>query len=249
MVGEPEPRGGPHLAIDAETVNSPRGDQSDQVDRTFWLGAAVVLAGAWGFLRMANLIEDHGGHPLDEAILRWFRQQAEPGILRGPAWTGEAMRDLTALGSPLVLALLTTVTSGYLVVSRRPHAALFVTLSAAGGGGLNFLLKEWYDRPRPEVVPQLTQVSGLSFPSGHAQISTIVFLTVASMMARLATTPARRVYILGSALCLAILVGISRVALGVHYPTDVLAGWVVGVVWSLVLAGLVRLLQRARWIE
>jgi undecaprenyl-diphosphatase len=99
------------------------------------------------------------------------------------------------------------------------------------------------------VVPQLTVVSGLSFPSGHAQISTIVFLTVASVMARLATTPARRVYILSTALLLSLLVGVSRVALGVHYPTDVLAGWVVGVIWSLALAGVVRGLQLIRWVE
>ena len=159
------------------------------------------------------------------------------------------MRDLTALGSPLILGMLAVVTTGYLVVSRRPHAAGLVALSAAGGGWLNFALKEWYDRPRPEVVPPLTVVSGLSFPSGHAQISTIVFLTVASLMARLATTPARRVYILGTALLLSMLVGVSRVALGVHYPTDVLAGWIVGVIWSLVLAGVARALQQIRWME
>jgi len=230
-------------------VNSPTADKTDVVDRAVWLGAGVVLVGAWVFIRVADVVEDHGGHPLDEIILKWFRQPEDPGLLRGPWWMGEAMRDLTALGSPLILGMLAVVTTGYLVVSRRPHAAWLVALSAAGGGWLNFALKEWYDRPRPEVVPPLTVVSGLSFPSGHAQISTIVFLTVASLMARLATTPARRVYILGTALLLSMLVGVSRVALGVHYPTDVLAGWIVGVIWSLVLAGVVRTLQQIRWIE
>jgi len=249
MVVASEPGRGSQPNLDSPMTNSATGENADQVDRTFWLGAAVVLIGAWVFLHMANLVEDHGGHPLDDVIIQWFRQPGDPGVLRGPSWTEEAVRDLTALGSPLVVALLTVLTSGYLVVSRRPHAALVVSLSAAGGGWLNFLLKEWFGRPRPGVVPPLTEVTGLSFPSGHAQISTIVFLTVASVMARLATTPARRLYILGSALCLAILVGISRIALGVHYPTDVLAGWMVGVVWSLVLAGMVRLLQRVRWIE
>lgn len=229
--------------------NSFPGEKTDVVDRTVWLGAGVILIGTWSFIRMAELIENQGGHPLDESILKWFRQTEDVGQLRGPWWMGEVMRDLTALGSPLILGLLTVVTTGYLVVSRRPHAAWLVTISASGGGWLNFALKEWYDRPRPEVVPPLTVVSGLSFPSGHAQISTIVFLTVASVMGRLATTPARRVYILGIALVLSILVGISRVALGVHYPTDVLAGWIVGVIWSLVLAGMVRFLQQTRWIE
>ncbi|MFN6102908.1 MAG: phosphatase PAP2 family protein [Planctomycetaceae bacterium] len=229
--------------------NSPSADKTDVVDRTVWMGAGVVLIGAWVFIQMAELIQNHGGHPLDESILKWFRQSGDVGQLRGPWWMGEVMRDLTALGSPLILGLLTVVTTGYLVVSRRPHAAWLVTLSAAGGGWLNFALKEWYDRPRPELVPPLTVVSGLSFPSGHAQISTIVYLTVASVMGRLATTPARRVYILGMALLLSVLVGISRVALGVHYPTDVLAGWIVGVIWSLVLAGVVRFLQQTRWIE
>lgn len=229
--------------------NSPSPDKTDVVDRTVWLGAGVVVVGAWIFLRVADVVQDHGGHPLDEAILKWFRQPEDLGQLRGPWWMGEVMRDLTALGSPLILGLLTVVTMGYLVVSRRPHAAWLVTLSAVGGGWLNFALKEWYDRPRPEVVPSLTVVSGLSFPSGHAQIATIVFLTVASVMARLAITPARRVYILSTALLLSLFVGISRVALGVHYPTDVLAGWMVGVIWSLVLAGLVRGLQRVGWME
>jgi undecaprenyl-diphosphatase len=234
---------------DSRLENSSPPGKTDVVDRTVWLGAGVVVVSAWVFLRVADVVEDHGSHPLDETILKWFRQPGDLGQLRGPWWMGEVMRDLTALGSPLILGLLTVVTTGYLVVSRRPHAAWLVSLSAAGGGWLNFALKEWYDRPRPEVVPQLTVVSGLSFPSGHAQISTIVFLTVASVMARLATTPARRVYILSTALLLSLLVGVSRVALGVHYPTDVLAGWVVGVIWSLALAGVVRGLQLIRWVE
>lgn len=229
--------------------NSAPPDKTDVADRTVWFGAGVVVVGSWVFLRVADVVQDRGGHPLDETILKWFRQPGDLGQLRGPWWMGEVMRDLTALGSPLILGLLTFVTMGYLVVSRRPHAAWLVTLSAAGGGWLNFALKEWYDRPRPVVVPSLTVVSGLSFPSGHAQIATIVFLTVASVMARLATTPARRVYILSTALLLSLLVGISRVALGVHYPTDVLAGWMVGVIWSLLLAGLVRALQRIGWME
>lgn len=118
-----------------------------------------------------------------------------------------------------------------------------------GGTVLSLLLKEWIGRERPSVVPHLVNVHTKSFPSGHAMLSAVVWLTLGAMLAELEARRSLRSYIYGAALTIAILVGISRVYLGVHYPTDVLAGWTAGLVWALGVWWSARLLRRRRVIE
>ncbi len=219
------------------------------VDLAMLIASAVVLIGAWCFVEIADLMQVGDSDSFDAWVLRSWRQPDNPAVLRGPPWMEEVVRDVTALGSPFILGIATTIAVGYLLVSGKPHTAAFLLISAVGAGILIWGMKIGYARPRPLVVPQLMRVENHSFPSGHAQGATVVFLTLGTIIARLVPTRRRKVYILGSALTVAVLVGVSRVALGVHYPTDVLAGWTGGIVWSLALWVAARQLQRRRYVE
>jgi len=120
---------------------------------------------------------------------------------------------------------------GFLVLQGRPHTAVFVALTAASGEVANYLLKQFFNRPRPTVVPHLI-IASPSFPSGHAMESAIVYLTLGAVMMRVAERRVTKMYCLGIAVLLTVLVGVSRIYLGVHYPSDVVAGWAVGFMWA-----------------
>jgi undecaprenyl-diphosphatase len=166
----------------------------------------------------------------------------------GPRWLVEVGRDVTAFGSPAVVAFLTAVVLGYLWLRRRYGALWFVVVAIAGGGLLARLLKEVFGRERPELLPCLW-VSSPSFPSGHAVLAAVIYLTLGILLARLEPRLLLKVYFLGVMMTLTFLVGLSRVYLGVHYPTDVLAGWVVGLVWGLLCWLAAWYLQRRGAVE
>ena len=151
----------------------------------------------------------------------------------GPKWVEEMMRDFTALGSTGVLALMVLAVSGFLVMTRKGHAALTVLVAVASGVLLSQTMKWAYARPRPELVPHGAEVYTTSFPSGHAMMSAIVYLTLGALLARAQSGQGPKIYILAVAVILTVLVGVSRVYLGVHWPTDVLAGWALGGLWAL----------------
>jgi undecaprenyl-diphosphatase len=146
---------------------------------------------------------------------------------------GEIMRDITALGGTAVLALLSLSVIGYLALLRRYDLALLVIVSVGGAMLLNFLLKLGFDRPRPDLVPHLTEAYQTSFPSGHSMSSAATYLTLGAMMARVQPRRRLKVYFLAIAIAVMLMVGISRVYLGVHWPTDVLGGWAAGAIWAL----------------
>lgn len=218
-------------------------------DLTLLLGALVVLVAAWAFIEIADEVFEGSTHAFDQRLLKALRQPDNPGIPIGPAWFADGVRDITALGSPLILGIITAIAVGYLLVCRKRHTAGFVLLANVGGAIVLYYLKLWFGRERPDVVPKLTPVDNLSFPSGHAQISAVVFLTLGTILARLVSARRRKLYILATALMLTVLVGSSRVYLGVHYPTDVLAGWMAGIVWALGCWGVARFLQRRKLVE
>ena len=153
-------------------------------------------------------------------------------------------RDVTSLGSVAVLVLATLAVVGFLLLDRRYAAMLFVLAAVVSGLVLSSLLKACFARPRPEVVPHLAQVYSSSFPSGHSMMSAIVYLTLGTLLARMSARRPLKVYFLAVALILTALVGCSRVYLGVHYPTDVLAGWTAGLVWANLCWLVARRLQR-----
>ncbi|MDH5672649.1 MAG: phosphatase PAP2 family protein [Myxococcales bacterium] len=185
------------------------------------------------FLRVADSVVEAGRPGLDERILLELRRSDLPSMPRGPVWLIDAARDITALGSLSVLVLLVSGVIGYFALARRGDVVALVLASAAGGAIINWLMKLFFARPRPAIVPHLTEVASLSFPSGHAMLSTIVYLTLGAVLAELSPRKRLKSFVLGVALILAVLVGLSRVYLGVHYPSDVLAGWSAGLSWAL----------------
>ena len=183
----------------------------------------------------------------DQSVLLWFRNKDDLSDPIGPQWLEVVMRDITALGGLLILGLLTIAACGYLWLTQRHKLALFVAVSIPAGALLNTLLKEYFTRPRPDIVPHGTGAALSSFPSGHAMMSAVVFLTLGALLSLSTENTRIKIYILFWSVFLTVIVGISRVYLGVHWPTDIIAGWIAGGTWA-VLCLLVghRLLRTTR---
>jgi len=202
---------------------------------------AVVLC-VWAFVEVADRVAAGHTQVLDDQIMQHMRAGG-PSEPRGPSWLPGAMRDLTALGSAPVLVLVVLAVAGSLVVRRQYHALGLLLVATIGGILLNDLLKSSFARPRPAAAFHLTEVRSMSFPSGHAMESAIIYLTLAALLARLVRTRVLQLYFIGLAFFLTFVVGLSRVYLGVHYPSDVLAGWTAGLAWSLLCWAAARYLQ------
>lgn len=170
---------------------------------------------------------------LDQRVLLALRDPANPSAPIGPAWLQEAARDLTSLGSIIVLAIITLSVSGYLSLARKYAAAGLMILAVCGGIVLNDLLKAAITRPRPDLVYQAVRVFTSSFPSGHAELSATAYLTIAALLAQSQSSFKIGLYFIALAVLLTIIIGVSRIYLGVHYPTDVLGGWCIGAAWAL----------------
>ncbi len=193
----------------------------------------ILLAGGiWMFMALADEVAEGETHVLDKAVLMAFRDPADPMLALGPRWLAEAMRDLTALGSFLVLGFLTLAAAGYLCFQRRFGLSALVLASAGGGIALSAALKSVFERQRPDLIPHDMALYTSSFPSQHSMMAAIVYLTLGALLARIQPTRALRLYTLLLAVVLAMSVGLSRVYLGVHWPSDVLAGWSAGAAWA-----------------
>lgn len=201
---------------------------------TLMLAAALcVVGGTYAFFEIADEVSEGDTQRLDERIVTAFRRSDDPALPVGPDWFREAMMDATALGSPLVLGLATISAVGYFLLAKRPALTALTLAAVIGGTLLNLGFKYTIDRDRPTVVPHLREVTTPSFPSGHAMMSAIVYMTLGILMARVLPSKRLQTYCLGWGLLTPLLVGVSRVYLGVHYPTDVLAGWAAGLAWAL----------------
>lgn len=213
------------------------------------LAALALVAGLWAFAELASEVVEGDSRAFDEWVLRALREPQDPSRGRGPDWLAAAALDVTALGGVAVLTLVLAAVTGFVLLLRKPHMA--VLLLAAGGGGLalNQLLKSLVARPRPTVVPPLDTVHTLSFPSGHAMLSAAIYLSLGVLVARLLGARRERVYVLAVAAGLSVMIGLTRTYLGVHYPTDVLAGWLAGGVWALACGVGARALQRHGKVE
>ena len=223
-----------------------------------WLGehelavllvALVAAGGVWGFIELADEVKEGSTQHFDDWALRALRKKDNPAEGIGPPWVGEMARDVTALGGVAVLTLLTTAVAGYLLL-KRAYGAMWLVLAASLGALIvSSLLKRIVERPRPQIVPHLAYVYTSSFPSGHSMMSAAVYLTLGTLLARLVHEHIIKVYFLAVAIILTVLVGCSRVYVGVHYPTDVLGGWVAGLVWALLCWLAARYLQRHGQVE
>jgi len=194
----------------------------------------LVLGGIWGFVKLAIEINQGETRTVDVALLLALRNTANLAQSIGPTWLPEVMRDFTALGGVAVLSLLTLCVIGYLLLLRQYRLVALVAVAIGGAVILNLILKQGFDRPRPDLVPHATQVYSTSFPSGHSMVSAATYLTLAAMVASVQTKRRLKIYFLGVAIVVMVLVGISRIYLGVHWPTDVLGGWTAGATWALI---------------
>lgn len=209
----------------------------------------VVSGGVWGFIELADEVSEGETQSIDERVLLALRNPADHTDPLGPDWAEELGRDFTALGGVGVLVLVSLGALGYLLLARRYRAALFTAIAVAGGILLSTLMKLGFDRPRPDLVPHDSLVYTASFPSGHAMMSAVTYLTLAAMLNRVQPELRLKAYILVLAILLTLLVGLSRVYLGVHWPTDILAGWTAGAAWAALCWLAMRWMQRRGQVE
>jgi undecaprenyl-diphosphatase len=213
------------------------------------LGIAMIVAGAWIFIALADEVVEGGTAQIDRTILLAMRHSEEPHKPIGGPLVEEAARDITALGGTTVLCLFTLVVCGYLVLDGKAHMAGFVLGSVVTGLIAGSVLKAIFDRPRPDLVPHAVYTVSTSFPSGHSMMSAVTYLTLGALLARSERRKRVKAYFLVVAAFLAGAVGVTRVYLGVHWPTDVLAGWTAGAVWAILCWTAARWLQRRHRIE
>lgn len=193
---------------------------------------AIVLA-VMGFIWIADKVVDGATLRFDDWAIRALRRPENPAIPIGPRWLAEVGRDMTTLGGVAFISLLTLTIAGYLWLRRLYGTLTLLLTSVVGGLIVSSVLKAVFARPRPDLVPHLSIVSTSSFPSGHAMMSAVVFLTIGTLLGRVVPEFRLKAYFLIIAIVLTLLVGVSRVYMGVHYPTDVLAGWAAGLAWAL----------------
>jgi len=185
------------------------------------------------FAYLASEVSGGDARRFDETFLLFFRSNGNVADPIGPAWLEGAVRDVTSLGSYTIVVLVSLVAVFYLLMRRSWRGALLVGLSVLGGIVLSNVLKFGFARPRPELVPPAVEVFSNSFPSGHAILSAVTYLTLGALLAELHASRWIRLYFLSLAFLIVTAVGLSRIYLGVHYPTDVLAGWCIGAAWAL----------------
>ncbi|MEO6387588.1 MAG: phosphatase PAP2 family protein [Croceibacterium sp.] len=213
------------------------------------LGLIAALLLAWGFGALGGEVTDGETSAFDKKIELFFRHSDDLARTIGPDWLRSAAIDLTALGSETILTLVAVAGVAFLLLRKRRRQGALLAFAIGGGAIVSGLLKHAYDRARPDIVPHLVPVSSASFPSGHAMNSAIVYLTIAALVARSYKEPATRYFIVLLAVLLTGLIGTTRVFLGVHWPSDVIAGWLVGAAWALAMGMLGSLLQKQRKIE
>jgi undecaprenyl-diphosphatase len=221
------------------------------VAREFFTLALVLLVATaiWGFIELADEVIEGETRAMDRAILLALRNPHDLSDPLGPKWLEELFRDFTALGGVGVLVFISLGVAGYLVLQRKYRALLLLFVAVAGGMLLSSALKAGFARPRPDLVPHGAYVYTASFPSGHALMATATYLTLGALLARILPDRRTRLFLLAMAIVLSLLVGISRVYLGVHWPSDVAAGWMAGSAWALLWWLVARWLQRRRVVE
>lgn len=207
-------------------------------------GMVVLIATLLIVVNLAGEVLEGDTQHFDERILASLRKAGDPSSPIGPRWLEQVAFDLTALGGPTVLGLAVAAVVGFLLLHGAVRNAVFVLVACGGGWVLNNVLKELFGRERPDVVPHLRDVMTLSFPSGHALTSAVVYLTLGALLMRVVQVRAAKFYLMAVAVLTTILIGLTRIYLGVHYPTDVMAGWLIGISWALACWLVARVLDR-----
>lgn len=215
----------------------------------YLLTLALLAGGVWIFVELADEVGEGTTKDFDRQIMLALRNAVDKDDPLGPRWFEEFGRDITALGGVGVLVLLTSAVGGFLILQKKTHTAALIMAAALGALLVSSALKRGIDRPRPDLVPHGQAVYNKSFPSGHAMLSAAVYLTLAALLARAYKGRLIKAYLLLCASFITVAIGISRIYLGVHWPTDVLAGWTGGAVWALLCWTIAGYLQRRGKVE
>jgi undecaprenyl-diphosphatase len=196
---------------------------------------ALLLAAALGlvFAKILSELLEGDTAAVDRAILQLFRAPGNPSEPLGPYWLQAMARDITSLGGLAVLSLVTIASLGYLALTRQWSFAAMVMASVLGGTAISSAVKLLIQRPRPSFSPEVIHLHDYSFPSGHSFLSAVTYLTLGILLARVQSRLTTKIYLLSLAMGITILVGLSRLYLGVHWPSDVLAGWCAGAAWAI----------------
>ncbi|MBN8938664.1 MAG: phosphatase PAP2 family protein [Rhizobiales bacterium] len=213
------------------------------------LALAVVAGGLLAFLSLADLVVEGETAAFDRTLLLAFRQPGDPSIAIGPAWLPTVMRDITALGGVAVLSLIVLFAFSYLILVRKRAAAVFLLVAVLGGLMLSNGLKLVFGRQRPDLIPNAPVELSASFPSGHAMLSAVTYLTLGALLTRVEADRRAASFFPVIAVILTVLVGTSRVFIGVHWPTDVLGGWSLGAAWAMLCWMVALWLQRRGRLE
>lgn len=218
-------------------------DWLDRIDGAMMIAAAALLVALLVLVKTINEVVKGETDWLDHRLIEWI------ATLNPPRWVEEIMRDCTALGGIFVLSFVSLAVITYLLARRQRHAVILVLVAVVGALILSTTLKGLFHRDRPTILEHRSVVMTSSFPSGHAMLSATVWLTLGVMLARLEKSPYLKAYFILLGLFISFVVGISRVWLGVHWPTDVIAGWAAGSVWAVLCYFFTRFLQRRGTVE
>lgn len=213
------------------------------------MGTLLISGGIWAFAELADEVLEGETQGIDESILLAMRNPADLSDPIGPHWLEEMGRDMTALGGVAVTTLIILGAITYLTLGKRYRIALFTFGAVCGGLLISTVLKTAFDRPRPDLVPHDSMVYTASFPSGHSMMAAVVYLTLAVLMIQAQSKWRMKGFFLTSAIVITVLVGVSRIYVGVHWPTDVLAGWTAGSAWAALCWLVARWLQRRGTVE
>lgn len=215
------------MADDAPPDGRPPWRKTEQFGFVMMLVATCIFGGIAAGLNTTSI------QTLDDTVVRALRSSTDPATPIGPDWFKELARDFTALGGYGVLSTITILVTTFLHLERRPARARFVVITVVVAYSMSMVLKGIVDRPRPEIVPWLSHVHSSSFPSGHSMMSAVVYLSLGLMLSDLTERRLVKTFVVVAPLTISAIVGFSRVYMGVHYPTDVVAGWWLGISWAL----------------
>ena len=205
---------------------------SSKIEIKVLVALLAIVVGIFGFIIIAGFVIRGATDNFDIRVLRSLRTAGNLARPIGPRWLFEIMRDITSLGGSTVVFLITFLVIGYFILKKQYNILFLVLVAVIGGAIIDLELKEVFSRIRPQVVPTLILERSYGFPSGHSMMSTIIYLSLASLIARLQVRWREKIYIISAAIFLSFMIGISRIYLGVHYPTDVFGGWSLGLAWA-----------------
>lgn len=219
------------------------------VDRLLAALLAIAAFMTYTFIRAVDEVYEKSARLFDEAVLLGFRSHADKTQPGGPTWLPDVMRDFAALGSSAVLAAVALGSAILLALSGKRRTVVFILLAVLTGIIVEHVMKSGYGRPRHDLLPHGVLATSWSFPGGHSMNAAVVYLTLGNLLAQTQRRVSIKAFLISFSVFLSILIGVSNLYLGVRWPTDVFAGWTLGLSWAMVCWLVLHSLQRRGMLE